>query len=372
MTPIMPKKSCYDNQTPDRTTNRCNQSPNLESPFVGVDTIRVRGCVRDHNLSHMAQRTRIDYTNGEIEVVSSRYHDYVFVRGHRVALQADDRHGGSVSFELSVPRVFRGTNEVAASIEEVIEVVQRVHHAASYRVHWIGDWTALEVLRVDLVRGFEDVTDISTTIHRLSTVPQARGRLRKVFNDPARGDAQTLTVGTPRRWLTTAYDKPAEMLHAASKTNDTVHAEDLREKALLLQGRRHLRVETSVRARPLKERLGSNRLVELLEEDAVNTTVEHYFKAVGLDTPVGGVDKIIRALQEMSEDSKDQGVADRVIAMLFREANGIPQAASRNSLETYNGVARRSHLSAADFYQRGQSSMHLDWDRGIQVIEAAA
>ena len=62
--------------------------------------------------------------------------------------------------------------------------------------------------------------------------------------------------------MCTAYDKATEMLWAASRTHDTPHASDLTQKALDLRARGHLRVEMSVRARPLKERLGSNRLVE--------------------------------------------------------------------------------------------------------------
>jgi len=92
----------------------------------------------------------------------------------------------------------------------------------------------------------------------------------------------------------------------------------------------------------------------------------------GLDAPIGGTDKVIQAIRDMSEDPKEQGVADRVLAMLFREANGIAQIASRNSLDTYQQVARRHHLTSADFYQTDHPAMQLDWDRGVQVTEDVA
>lgn len=83
----------------------------------------------------------------------------------------------------------------------------------------------------------------------------------------------------------------------------------------------------------------------------MNTTAQHYFQVAGLDTPIGGTEKVIQAIRDMSEDPKEQGVADRVLAMLFRQANGIAQIASRNSLDRYQQVARRHHLTSADFYQ---------------------
>ncbi len=372
MYPILPCITQSDNRTTDSATNRWNSTPHFDNPIVGVDTIRVRGLHNGHDLRRKTERTVVDPTTGEIRVVGSKSYDFVWVKGHKVALQADNRQGGGVSFELSVPKVLRRTNEVAASILEVAEVVQQVHHAASYLVDWKADCTALELNRVDLVRCFENVTDISTTLNRLSVVQQTGGRLRKVFTDPKRGFAQTLTVGTPRRWMCTAYDKATEMLWAASRTHDAPHASDLTQKALDLRARGHLRVEMSVRARPLKERLGSNRLVEILKENAMNTTAQHYFQVAGLDTPIGGTEKVIQAICDMSEDPKEQGVADRVLAMLFREANGIAQIASRNSLDMYKQVARRHHLTSADFYQTDHPAMQLDWDRGVQVTEDVA
>jgi hypothetical protein len=104
----------------------------------------------------------------------------------------------------------------------------------------------------------------------------------------------------------------------------------------------------------------------------MSTTAHHYFEAAGLDTPIGGTEKIVQAIRAMSEDPDDRGVADRVIAMLYREANGIDQSASRNSLDLYQQVARRHDLTAADFYQTDQPSVRLDWDRGVQVTEEVA
>lgn len=369
---IIPSLSPSDNRMSDATTNRRNHTPNPANPNVGVDTIRVRGLHRGHDLSRKTERTSIDPSTGEVRVLGSKSYDWVWILGHRVSLQSDDRQGGGVSFECSVPKVSRRTNEVASSIEEVEQVVQQIFHAASYLVDWTTGWSDLEVRRVDLVRGFDDVRDISATLNRLAVVHQSRGRVRKVFTDPRRGEAQTLTVGTARRWMCTAYDKATEMQSAASKTSDTMLASDLKRKAALLKERGHLRVEISVRAKPLKERLGSNRLVEILKEDVMNTTAKHYFQAAGLDTAIGGTDKVNRAIRKMSEDTKDRGVADRVIGMLFREANGIDQIASRNSMDTYRQVARRYNLTSADFYQRDEPPICLDWNRGLQVAGITA
>lgn len=355
------------NRANDAATNRWNSTPDFDNPVVGIDTIRVRGLHHGHDLSHSTQRMWTDHTTGEVRNMGWTHYDIVGVLGHKVYLQADERQGGGVSFELSVPKVLRRTNEVAASIHEVEDVIQMVFHAASHLVGWATDWTDCELRRVDLVRGFENVSDISATLNRLSFVQQSQGRVRKVFTDPRRGDAQTLTVGTPRRWMCTGYDKAAEMLWAASKTSNTMHALDLVQKAKILRAHGGLRVEISVRARPLIERLGSNRLVDLLQEDTMNVIAEHYFNAAGFNTPIGGTDAIIQAFREMSEDPKDRGVADRVLAMLFREANGLPQIASRNSVDLYRQVARRYHVTSAEFGQIDQPPVHLDWNRGIQV-----
>ena len=94
MYPILPGITQSDNRTTDSTTNRWNSTPHLDNPIVGVDTIRVRGLHNGHDLRHKTERTLVDPTTGEIRVVGSKSYDFVWVNGHKVALQADNRQGG--------------------------------------------------------------------------------------------------------------------------------------------------------------------------------------------------------------------------------------------------------------------------------------
>lgn len=208
MSSIVLGRFTTDKPTAGSATSRVNLTPNFGSqPLVGVDTIRVRGRHRGHDLTWMSQRSRTDRDTGEIRPFSTRTYDSISVLGRKVPIQAGDRQGGHFTFEVSVPKVLRRTNERAASCQEVGEVVQSIYHAASALVDHDGDWTACEVLRLDLVRGFDSVLDMTATLGRLAAVPGSGGRARKIYTDPKRGHAQTLTVGTrgnaltPRRLL---------------------------------------------------------------------------------------------------------------------------------------------------------------------------
>ncbi len=250
--------------------------------------------------------------------------------------------------------MLRGSNEVAAQPWEVHEVVECIHEAAGHLVEWDCPWSRLEVDRLDLVRAFENVQDIDSTLHRLSRLERQAGRVRKTFNDPGSGGATTFTAGTPKRWMVTAYDKPTEMLWAARKQTDLRLAHHLRETAHDLRSRGHLRTEMSIRRRPLKEREAGTTIVDLTQETTMNHIAEHYFRMAGMDTAVGGTGKVRTALQAMSNRPRPPKVSNQVLAMLWREANGLPQTAQR-SLDRYRQVARDYGLTAADFVTPGRA-----------------
>lgn len=372
MRPIVPT-TVSSTQSSGPPTYRWNQTPDSgSSPGpVGIDTLRLHGPISSHSLTRRTERSRIDRETGEVVSLGSRSYETIQVLGQEVSLQADD-HRATVTFEVSIPKVLRGSNEVAAQPWEVHEAVEFIYDSASSLVTWDCPWERLEVNRLDLVRPFENVHDIDSTLHRLSRLPRQAGRVRKTFNDPASGGATTFTAGTPKRWMVTAYDKPTEMFWAARKQADLRLSHHLRETANDLRSRGHLRTEMSIRRHPLKEREAATNIIDLTQETTMTRIAEHYFRQAGMDTAVGGTEKVQAALQAMSDDPTHRRLSNQVLGMLWREANGLPQTSSTTSLDKYRQVARAYGLTAADFVTPDNPEVRLDWASGLLVEDAAA
>jgi hypothetical protein len=354
-------------------TNRGSQTADSAvemGPDVGVDTIRLRGQGFNLGLTHWTERCVVSPITGEASALGSTWYGSVQVEGHPVGLHVDERRD-IVTFEVSVPRLIRASNEVAATAAETLKVAQHIYERTTRVVDWHTAWQDLDVSRLDLVRTFENVYDLDTTLRRLSHVPQRAGRVRKVFNDPRLGRALTYSVGTPKRWMATAYDKPAEMLAAAARTEDGRLAMHLRSSAHDLRSRGHLRTEMSVRRKPLQERLRTTRLQDLVQEDVMNRTAEHFFRSASFDAPVGGSQKVRRAVDAMAAHPEDKRRTGAVVAMLWMEAHGIPPTCSPRSRDDYRVIARRYDLSAADFVVADSQEMRLDWASGSLVERAA-
>ncbi len=355
--------------SPRSLTNRADLPPETGSQPARVryDTIRLRGRVGGHHLTNRRRSEHLDRLTGEVSLRSSSGYEVLPTSG--VAVLADDRYGPYASFEMSVPKVLRGSNLVAASVPEVKRVVRAVHAEAAAVVDWLDDWPELEVRRIDLVRDVHGVHGIAEILDRLAVVPQARGRHRRRYTDATRGHAQSLTVGTPGRWQATAYDKGAERLHAARRARTPWADPNGSPEASAAHGQ--MRIEIGVRAAPLQERLKSTQLSNILKEDLMTATAEHYFNRARFGTAVGGQAKLAVAFRQMSQHPEERRKIDRLLGMLVLGSSGLPQTASENTINEHMALARKYGLTAADLTVSDRSTVRLDWN-SASVCEVAA
>ncbi len=355
------------NSSGERSTNRAKATPVSGAYLpIGLDTIRVSGRVTNYSLCDRRDWTHLDRLTGELVQRSSSAYE---VLGSRVALQADERFCRRVSFEVSIPNYLWGDNLAPASVEQVKSAIAAIHAESASLVDWIDDWPDLGLRRVDLVRDLHHVADVVGLLDRLGAVPQANGRVRRRYTNPHLGHAESLTIGTARRWAATAYDKQAERLHAAARCRDGG------ERALLLQqaerARGQVRIEIGVRARPLHERLHGTQVRHLLREDLMAETARHYFDQARLGTAVGGEDKVRRVAREMASDPKMRRCRDRFFGMLMTEALGLDQTASHNVIDEHMALRRKLDITPADLVVPDRPTIRVDWDTA-SVTEVAA
>src|SRR5690606_11832364 len=98
---------------------------------------------------------------------------------------------------------------------DALRVIKEMHREAAefvkYDVHHDGQVPeAGRMTRIDLVRDFHDVDEISRMLRGLQTVPvpgRAKGR---VHFDASRNHAETLTFGPKKAWQSRLYDKHTE------------------------------------------------------------------------------------------------------------------------------------------------------------------
>ena len=124
-----------------------------------------------------------------------------------------DRKGDVVSrlygkIEFNPSRVVDPAGHRLATVSETIEALI----AAVARVDlfvtpiYPDDLSALKIKRIDVAKDFSDVTSISGLLRGLSVFPRKWARKNMLHNDPLKGGAQTLTVGSSRG-LVKLYDK---------------------------------------------------------------------------------------------------------------------------------------------------------------------
>ncbi len=92
-----------------------------------------------------------------------------------------------------------------------------------------------------------------------------------------------------------------------------------------------------------------------------------YYRRVGLDKEVGGLDKVKAAAVMASEE--DYKMVLDVIGVLEMEAMRLPVPRSQPTPAKYRKAAERLGLSAADFVRGRESSLRLDYESGVLVSQ---
>lgn len=354
---------------PQAPSNTAPSTPKTDPhPYMGVDTVAVRLPYVEHSLATTRVVQRLNRDTGQVLTYSGGA--YEMSPGLPVMVKADDRHGKFIRLEWSVPRLMKGNNTQAATAEEVLNCAQAVYDDVSRQVEFAGPWSDMTVSRLDLVRDVHGVEEVGPLLRLLSSVPGAGGSRRHLYNDPQRGNAETLQIASPGRWSVTAYDKAAEQVTAASRSRGDLERAHHLEQAQRADGQ--LRLEICLRGPVVPKRLGTTRLVDAMEETIMNDAAQHYFKATRLNTPVGGVKRLDAALARMALHPKHSKMATRLTGILYQQARGLRPTESRNTMAKYLAVARLYGLTAADLVLEDRPTVRVDWDTATVIIEDAA
>lgn len=337
--------------------NSCSLTSN--QPFVGADTIRVRGRVGDFCLEGFDYHHYCRTPEGPV-LRSARTH---ITKGVNLELRVNPRHtdDSEATFELSVPSILREDNLAPASGDEVRYAVTSIAQLAGSLVTWKQEPTAFDLMRVDVARDmkYRRRADFNAFIEGQRLLPVSYKAPVQTWEDI---DGYTnLRWGQGGRWRFSTYDKAAEMYHqAAKRPQDRCYLNRLAQQA---EGT--IRTELLLRRPVLKEK-GISTLSDLTEE-RMNSLHHSYYRRVGLDKEVGGLDKVKAAVVMASEE--DYKVALDVIGMLEMQAMRLPVPRSQPTLDKYRKVAERLGLSAADFVRGRESSLRLDYESGVLVSQ---
>lgn len=174
---------------------------------VGVDTLRVGGPVLGVRNGAPGWRVTTELTEAGVR-------EECRLRRLPSGAMLDVR-SGSAWVEGSVPKVLRGVNFPAASVVEAQGVGHGWLEEASEFVTFDGSEPKLH--RLDVVRDFLEVPNISGVLSDLATLPGSDSRQKRaLYRDPQRGAAETVSVFTRHSGGGRLYDKGAESGSIAS------------------------------------------------------------------------------------------------------------------------------------------------------------
>lgn len=124
--------------------------------------------------------------------------------------------GNSAWVEASLPKRISEDNVTPVGLDQALDVLEALHmQALEYvEVDAAASFLDAKIVRLDMVRDFHEVKDVTGILDGLAAVEQpGRVKVRR-FADPARGAAETLRVG-PKAWGATLYDKYRETVGRA-------------------------------------------------------------------------------------------------------------------------------------------------------------
>jgi hypothetical protein len=193
--------------------------------------------------------------------------------------------------EASLPKRLSGENVEGVSLPVALELMRELHREVGelvpYDVARNGQiFEAAKVVRLDVVRDFDGVANLSRHLDGLAIAPRERRAVARRFIDQERS-AETLRVG-PKAWGCTLYDKHAETggLAPAGRVRFEVrlHSAQLESVAAREHGGKVLQIANLV------SDLGLERLSGLRR---------HWWNRVNFGAEVVGVDEGIERLKAL-------------------------------------------------------------------------
>jgi hypothetical protein len=279
--------------------------------------------------------------------------------------------GGMCWAEASLPKFVSESSEniEALDLEAAIAAVTKLHSEAIEFVtpdtsrggHDVG---AAKIVRLDLVRDFDDVHSMTQLLDGLAGVQQPARCKVKRHADPERARAQTLTVG-PLAWHCTLYDKAAETKGRAP------------DGRLRFEARLH---QEQLRSEGAKRHGGHVNVVEDLDETKLRSLRKWMFNRVGFDrevVAVGRVQQLVFAdvdpVTKVDRNGMTKAQQRTLWAYLTAGQRGVDIGMSRHTKLKYRRLSEQLGItmSPEQLIDESRFTVALDFDRGTEILRAA-
>lgn len=259
--------------------------------------------------------------------------------------------GGKGWVEASLPKRKDGENVEAVPVAEGLELLRElVEESAGFCTREVP-FELCEVVRVDAVRDFQGVHHSGELLQGLANTPRPALQKVKLFQDPERCKAETLSVG-PNAWKMTGYDKHVE-------SEGVAPAGQLRTETRL-----HRQQLTSEHARKGDYMM---RHVADITGPKVANCHRARFELACFDREVVGVASVASAIRNSDlTDGQKRGL------WCFLTMPGAGELLGRNAVGRYRRLAKELGVTpAAAAEEMPDMRVRLDYETGTEVCRVA-
>lgn len=204
------------------------------------------------------------------------------------------------------------------------------------------------VKRLDVVRDFDGVDDMTVLLDGLAGVPRSSTAKVRRYADAASNKAETLRVGPKSAWTGTLYDKHAET------------------RGLAAVGR--LRYEARCRAEYLQGVAARNAVgtvigeVRHVTQDRIDNIARDRFTASGFDREVASSDQFTARVLESDLTAQSKRA---LLGYIAARAQGIDLGMSRNTEAKYRKLAKQLGVALGS---QPEGAVVLDLDEGFRRV----
>ena len=278
------------------------------------------------------------------------------------------REGGGVpvswgKVEFNPARVVDPDGVGLCPVVELVPIIARALEAAGEVLEVATEVGDMRVKRLDVARDFEDVEAPGFYVRGLLQVKRKWARYASVYNDPVRGCAETLRVGSGSG-MVRLYDKHQESPGKAAPG--------------------HLRWEAECRS-GWTDRYGNIRTVQDLTTTNIGQLASDRWEWSSMGVEVAATDRVIeKILRAGHRDDCPKGCQEHLSAaeqrgfygyMVFT-ARGWETPTSSSTQAKYAKIARELSVSLSAEELRSSVSSEgftgrLDWDSGRELLQVA-
>ena len=236
-----------------------------------------------------------------------------------------------------------------APVGELRGAVAAALDAASGLVEAAGPRESARVTRLDVARDFEGVSDPGRYVRGLAPIRRPWARRSFVYNDPSKGNAETLFVGSASGGVR-LYDKRRE---AGEKVAEGT-----------------VRWEVEGRRRWLDRIAGITTMATVCDE-AVGAIAANRWEWSAMGMEVSATDRVVDVARGSELSGREQAA---FIGFCVLESLGASDVLGRSSQYKYRRVARDAGLvlEGGEFQQTSPGFVgRLDFDSGRELVRAA-